>query len=85
MKKNLTFVLAALLAFALMLSACGSEKAPETTAATVAATIATTAPAENTPLQPLALTSLEMTASTWSSPNGATINISATPSYYAYV
>jgi hypothetical protein len=83
MKKNLTFVLAVLLAFALMLSACGSEKAPETTAATVAATMATTAPTEAAPMQPLSLTGWEMTANTWSSPNGATIHITATPNYYA--
>lgn len=73
-------ILAVILALALALTACGGEKAPETTAATVAAT---TAAAETAaPSQPLTLTSWVMTANTWSSPNGATINISAVPSYY---
>lgn len=71
-------ILAVILALAIALTACGQQTAPETTAATAA----TTAPAETAASQPLTLTSWVMTANTWSSPNGATINISAVPSYY---
>ena len=74
-------ILAVILALAVALTACGSEQAPETTAAP-----ATTAPAATTEAtaasQPLTLTEWSMSASTWSSPNGATIHISAIPSYY---
>lgn len=77
-RQTMLTVLAAILVFAMMLTACGSEKAPETTAATTAAptTAETAAP------QPLTLTDWSMHASTWSSPNGATIHITATPNYY---
>lgn len=77
-------ILAVILALALMLGACGSEKAPETTAAaTTVATTAATVPAETTlPSEPLTLTDWVMTANTWSSPNGATVSISAVPNYY---
>jgi len=68
-------ILAVILALAIALTACGGDKAPETTAATV--------PAETTAPQPLELTDWTMSASTWSSPNGATIHISATPNHYA--
>lgn len=59
---------------ALILCACGKaeEPAPTTEAAPVEATV----PA------PLTLTDWTMSASTWSSPNGATVHISATPSRY---
>ena len=73
-------ILAVILTLAIVLTACGGEKAPETTAATVAAT----APVETAPVaQPLSLTSWNMSASTWSSPNGATVHINATPNAYA--
>jgi len=73
-------ILAVILALAIALTACGSEKAPETT---TAAEVAATVPAETAALaQPLELTDWVMTANTWSSPNGATINISATPNHY---
>lgn len=81
-RKNLLTVLAAVLVFALALSACGSEKAPETTAATTA-TVAATVPAETAAPVALELTEWTMSASTWSSPNGATIHISATPNAHA--
>lgn len=82
-RKNILTVLAMLLVFALALSACSTEKAPaEATAA--ATTAAATVPAETAaPSQPLTLTDWSMSASTWSSPNGATIHISATPNDYA--
>lgn len=72
-------ILAMILALIMVLTACGKDTAPETT---VAAT-ETTVPAETAAPQPLALTRWIMSASTWSSPNGATIHISATPSQYA--
>ena len=73
-------ILAMILVLTIALTACGGDKAPETTAATVAAT----APVETAPVaQPLSLTSWNMSASTWSSPNGATVHINATPNAYA--
>ena len=73
-------ILAMILVLAIALTACGGDKAPETTAATVAAT----APVEAAPVaQSLSLTSWNMSASTWSSPNGATVHINATPNAYA--
>ena len=76
-------ILAAILALALSLTACGGEKAPEATETTAAATTAATIAETTAPSQPLALTGWNMSASTWSSPNGATIHISAAPNYYA--
>ena len=76
-------ILAVILALAVALSACGGEKAPEATE-TMASTTAATVPAETTlPSEPLTLTGWDMSASTWSSPNGATVHITATPNYYA--
>ena len=50
-------ILAMILVLAIALTACGGDKAPETTAATVAAT----APVETAPVaQPLSLTSWNM-------------------------
>lgn len=84
MKTKRTMVSTLILVCALALAACGSEKTPETTQApTVAVTVVTTAPTETAaPAQPLELTDWSMSAATWSSPNGATINISAVPNYY---
>ena len=83
MKKNLIVVLSLVMALTMMLTGCGKENIPvETTAATVAATIAPTVAQETAAPQPLTLTGWEMTANTWSSPNGATINVSAVPNYY---
>lgn len=71
MKKKNLFV-GIVLALALALCACGKEAPVETTAApTVPAVI-----------QPLNLTSYELTATTWSSPNGATITLTAVPNAY---
>ncbi len=76
-------ILAVILALAVALTACGGEKAPEATETAAATTTAATLPAETTlPAQPLTLNSWDMSASTWSSPNGATIHISAMPNYY---
>lgn len=83
MKKNLIVVLSLVMALTMMLTGCGKENIPvETTAATIAATIAPTVAQETAAPQPLTLTGWEMTANTWSSPNGATINVSAVPNYY---
>lgn len=76
-------ILAVILALAIALTACGGKNASEeSTPATADATV-TSVPAETTaPAQPLALTSWNLSASTWSSPNGATVHISATPNRY---
>ncbi len=72
-------VLAVILVLALILCACGGSKTPETTVP------ATTVPAETETAAPLVLglSDWNMSATTWSSPNGATIHISATPEAYA--
>ena len=79
--KKLT-VPALILALAVMLTACGTKAAPETTAAPTAAATVADVP-ETTAPKPLEITTWSMSATTWSSPNGATIHISATPSFYA--
>lgn len=71
-------ILAVILALAVTLTACSSKAEPEATTEAAA-----TVPAETAaPLQPLVLTDWTMSASTWSSPNGATIHVSAIPNYY---
>ena len=76
-------ILAVILVLVMALTACGGEKAPETTA-TAAPTVAATVPAETAaPSQPLTLSSWELGVSTWSSPNGATVHLTAAPSSYA--
>ena len=73
MKKIHVFVLIALLC--LSLTACGSKEA---------AAVPTTEPVVTEPTipAPLSLTDWTMSASTWSSPNGATVHITATPNRY---
>lgn len=79
MKK--TTILAVILVLVMALTACGKEEAPETT---TVPTVSATVPAETTATaQPLTLASWELSASTWSSPNGATVHLTATPSTYA--
>ena len=73
-------ILAVILALALALTACGKESSPETTSPATDPAVA--APAE-TAAPVLTLTSWTLNASTWSSPNGATVHLSATPSFYA--
>lgn len=69
MKKKSILVLVALIAaFALMLTGCGSKEAAETTAETVSAADL-----------PLGLADWSLSASTWSSPNGATVHLTAAP------
>ena len=74
-------ILAIVLALALALTGCGSEKAPETTAATSPAAV-TVPTGTATVTQPLTLTGWNLSASTWSSPNGATVHITASPNVY---
>ena len=72
--KKCHIVLAVLMALVMVLSlsACGSKEAPETTAA-VESTETEAAPVE------LNLTEWSLSASTWSSPTGATIHLTAVP------
>lgn len=74
-------ILAVILVLALALCACGTAKVPEV-AATAPATTASAVTEAPAPLV-LALSDWSMRATTWSSPNGATIHISATPESYA--
>ncbi len=75
MKKNRICLLALVLVFSLAVTGCGAEKAEETISpAAVDATETAAA---------LGFVSWKLTASTWSSPNGATVHLSATP--YSYV
>lgn len=75
MKKTILSLLALVLVFSLAVTGCGDKKAEETSAAVPAETLAAD--------QPLELTAWDLTASTWSSPNGATVNLTATPNGYA--
>ena len=74
MKKIRISALIALLVLALALCGCGKEEAPAPTTEPV--------PVETTLPAPLTLTDWSMSATTWSSPNGATVHITATPSRY---
>lgn len=67
-----TRMLAMLLILALMLCACGSNES----------TVETSAP-ETAAVIPLSLTDWSFATSTWSSPNGATVHITATPNRYS--
>lgn len=71
-RKHILMLIALLTVFALFVTACGSDDAEETTASTQA----------NTESQILGLVSWNMSATTWSSPNGATISLTAIPTGY---
>lgn len=75
MKKNFVTCIALLSVFALLLTGCGS-KAPEKPAASEE-----TIPYAEVP--PLGIQDYSLSASTWSSPNGATIHLTATSWGYA--
>lgn len=78
MKRHTLFtLLALLLVISLSLWGCGAKQQPEpeTTSHPPVATMAADAPLE--------LTSWSMNATAWSSPNGATVNITAVPNGYA--
>lgn len=70
-RKNILAFIALVAVFVLAMAGCGSEKAPETTVPET-----TAAPA------PLGVSEWKLTATTWSSPNGATVNLTATPFGY---
>lgn len=76
MRKNVLTIIALISLFALVLTGCGSkeETVPTTEAAVSAA--ATVAPA-------LGLSNWSLSTTTWSSPNGATVNLTAAPAGYA--
>lgn len=73
-RKHFLALVALILAFVMVMSGCGKEEALETTAAPVETTEAGPAP--------LGLSEWKLTAATWSSPNGATIHLAATPFGY---
>lgn len=76
-RRSLAAVLALMLACSLVLSACGEKQSPEAPAADTTAAAAPAAPIA------LGISDWSMSATTWSSPNGATIHLSATPEVYA--
>ena len=75
MKKKTILVLAALIAaFSLVLTGCGSKDTEETTAPVV----------ETQAVEvPLGLADWTLSTSTWSSPNGATVHLTATPNAHS--
>lgn len=75
-RKNILAVITLVAVFAFALAGCGS-KDKEPTANTAASV------PEMSAGQELTLTSSTLTAATWSSPNGATVNLTATPNGYA--
>ena len=76
-------VWSALLAAAVVLSLCACGKKAETPASTESETPApTTASQENTGRE-LSLTEVSFSVTTWSSPNGATVNLTAVPNEHA--
>lgn len=78
-RTSLPMLLALMLVFALALSACGGSEAPETTAATSAAPSSEAA----VELPALGLAEWSLSTTTWTSPNGATVHLTATPFGYA--
>ena len=74
-RKTLLAAIALIAVFALALTGCGSKDAAEPT------TMPGTAAAA--PAQELGLASWTMSATTWSSPNGATVHLTAVPTFYA--
>lgn len=73
-RKNLLVTIALITMFALMLTACGAKEAEETVPTTQAAV---------EPAAPLGLADFTLSSSTWSSPNGATVTLTAIPNGYA--
>ena len=74
-RKNLLAVIALVAVFAFALAGCGSDDKDATDAAPSVP--------EMSAGQELTLTSSTLTVTTWSSPNGATVNLTATPNGYA--
>lgn len=80
MKKRL---FAGLLAIVMALSAAACGKKAEPPAATEGQTTAQPAATENGSGRELSLTESSLSVTTWSSPNGATVNLTAVPSEHA--
>lgn len=76
MRKNVLTIIALISLFALVLTGCGSKEETAPTTEAAASATATVAPA-------LGLSNWSLTTTTWSSPNGATVNLTATPAGYA--
>lgn len=72
----------ALLALAVVLSfaACGKKETPASTEAAEKPAAAQTAPSAESSARTLGLTESSLSVTTWSSPNGATVNLTAVPS-----
>lgn len=66
-RKHILILIALVAVFALALTACGSDNTDD----------------QGNPDLPLGLASWSMDATTWSSPNGATVNLTATPNSYS--
>lgn len=73
-RKHILVTIALIAAFALMLTACGSKEAKETDPAQEA-----TLPLSS---EGLALVDWDLSSATWSSPNGATVSLTAMPNIY---
>ena len=76
-------VLSALLAIVMVLSLCACGKKAETPASTESETPAPTTASQENAGRELSLTEVSFSVTTWSSPNGATVNLTAVPSDYA--
>ena len=76
-------VLSALLAAAVVLSLCACGKKSETPASTESETPAPTTASQENAGRELSLTEVSFSVTTWSSPNGATVNLTAVPNEHA--
>ena len=76
MKRKHFLAIVALIAMFALLTACGAKDVEETAAPTVQETVAPTT-------APLGLSEFSLSSATWSSPNGATVTVNATPNGYA--
>lgn len=79
MKKK---VLSILLVVAMVLSLCACGKKEESAAPSEEKAPAQTAASAEGPARALSLTEVSFSVTTWSSPNGATVNLTAVPSEY---
>lgn len=76
-------VLSALLAAAVVLSLCACGKKAETPTSTESETPAPTTASQENAGRELSLTEVSFSVTTWSSPNGATVNLTAVPNEHA--
>lgn len=76
-------VLSALLAAAVVLSLCACGKKAESTPTTEEKAAAQTAESVESSARTLSLTEVSFSVTTWSSPNGATVNLTAVPNEHA--